>query len=538
MGLAPATSSRTCAARSFAHATRLSLRYHDEHYRRRQRLPPRQRHLRGAERPARRRRPAASSVADDARRHARRSCSRSTPQLALLALLSLPLAALATQPLLRAAIRAAVADLRDREAEVYAHAEQTLGDIRTVQAFARERYETRALRRAAPTPAATRSCASRRRRCCSGSPSTSSSPPASALVTCVAASTRSRGELTAGRGARLPRLRRRRSTARCPASPRSCASCSSRRPPRSASSSCSTSRGSTARIEQARARAARATATSRCATSRFSYRADQRGAARHRLQREPGRADRARRPDRRRQVDDHEPAAAPARPDLGRVELDGDRPARRCRCRGCASRSRSCRRSRRCSPRACARTSATAGSTRPTRRSSARPPQAKRPRRARGRPARARRAARRRRRDAVRRPAPARGDRARAAARRARRAARRADLGARRGHRAARSRSRFERLLAGRTAIVIAHRLATVERADRILVIDGGRIVQQGRHAELLGRRRPVPRGCTRRASAATRPRRGLREPRVRPIVFLDEPRTSPLDPVVAGALA
>src|SRR5206468_2548730 len=44
----------------------------------------------------------------------------------------------------------------------------------------------------------------------------------------------------------------------------------------------------------------------------------------------------------------------------------------------------------------------------------------------------------------------------------------------------------LERLLVGRTAIVIAHRLATVRRADQILVIEGGRIVQRGTHDELL----------------------------------------------------
>ncbi|MBL8980573.1 MAG: ATP-binding cassette domain-containing protein [Gemmatimonadetes bacterium] len=46
----------------------------------------------------------------------------------------------------------------------------------------------------------------------------------------------------------------------------------------------------------------------------------------------------------------------------------------------------------------------------------------------------------------------------------------------------------IDRLLAGRTVFVIAHRLSTVTHATRILVLDGGRIVEHGTHAELVAR--------------------------------------------------
>ncbi len=46
--------------------------------------------------------------------------------------------------------------------------------------------------------------------------------------------------------------------------------------------------------------------------------------------------------------------------------------------------------------------------------------------------------------------------------------------------------SAMEKLLEGRTAIVIAHRLSTVRDRDRIIVIDEGKIVEEGTHSELL----------------------------------------------------
>lgn len=50
-----------------------------------------------------------------------------------------------------------------------------------------------------------------------------------------------------------------------------------------------------------------------------------------------------------------------------------------------------------------------------------------------------------------------------------------------------RLRGAMDRLIAGRTSVTIAHRLATAEGADKVLVFDGGMLVEEGSHDHLVG---------------------------------------------------
>ena len=46
----------------------------------------------------------------------------------------------------------------------------------------------------------------------------------------------------------------------------------------------------------------------------------------------------------------------------------------------------------------------------------------------------------------------------------------------------------LDRLMQGRTTLILAHRLSSVIDCDRILVLDGGKVTEQGRHDELMAR--------------------------------------------------
>ena len=52
----------------------------------------------------------------------------------------------------------------------------------------------------------------------------------------------------------------------------------------------------------------------------------------------------------------------------------------------------------------------------------------------------------------------------------------------------------LDRLMRGRTTLIFAHRLSSVIGADRILVLEHGRVVETGPHAELIGRGGPYTR--------------------------------------------
>jgi ATP-binding cassette subfamily B protein len=77
----------------------------------------------------------------------------------------------------------------------------------------------------------------------------------------------------------------------------------------------------------------------------------------------------------------------------------------------------------------------------------------------------------------------------------------------------------LDRLMAGRTTLILAHRLSSVINADRILVLDDGAVAQSGRHAELIAQDGPYRR--------LMGPQLGERSDAVGPLALLDLPATT-----------
>ena len=69
-------------------------------------------------------------------------------------------------------------------------------------------------------------------------------------------------------------------------------------------------------------------------------------------------------------------------------------------------------------------------------------------------------------------------------------------------------RAALDALMVDRTTLVVAHRLSTVRAADLILVLQAGRVIEAGRHAELLARRGVYAKLVEHQMAGVTEPRR------------------------------
>jgi ATP-binding cassette subfamily B protein len=77
----------------------------------------------------------------------------------------------------------------------------------------------------------------------------------------------------------------------------------------------------------------------------------------------------------------------------------------------------------------------------------------------------------------------------------------------------------MEALMQGRTSFIIAHRLSTIRRADRIVVIEAGRIAEMGTHAELLHNRGHYYRLYTQQFKFEKEQAYGVEAPKALPVI-------------------